>query len=98
VTVAVWETGLASTHSTPGRRPSTASTTAFSLAQLRPRTSRTAVLCSLGLGSMTLPPPPAIGASPGPAGPADQGFARSTSAMVRLAVVARDLPYTAPSL
>lgn len=43
VTVAVCATGLASTRSTPGRRPSTRSTTAFSLAQPRPPTCKTVV-------------------------------------------------------
>jgi hypothetical protein len=42
-TVAVWETGLASTRSAPGRRPSTASTTAFSEPRRMGRTSRTTV-------------------------------------------------------
>jgi hypothetical protein len=43
VIVAVWATGLAWIACTPGRRPSTASTTAFSLAQCTPDTSTTAV-------------------------------------------------------
>ena len=43
VTVAVCATGLASTSPTPGRRPSTCSTTAFSLAQPSPPTCKTVV-------------------------------------------------------
>jgi hypothetical protein len=43
-TVAVCATGLASTRSTPGRRPSTASTTAFSEPRSMGCTSRTAVV------------------------------------------------------
>jgi hypothetical protein len=42
-TVAVWATGLPSTRSTPGRRPSTASTTAFSEPRSIGWTSRMAV-------------------------------------------------------
>jgi CubicO group peptidase (beta-lactamase class C family) len=44
-TVAVWATGLASTRTTPGRRPSTASTTAFCDPRNRGRTSRMTVAC-----------------------------------------------------
>ena len=43
LTVAVCATGLAATDRTPGRRPSTASTTFFSDARNMPETSSTAV-------------------------------------------------------
>src|SRR5215831_797372 len=43
VTLEVCATGLASTRATPGRRPSTRSATAFSLAQFRPPTCKTVV-------------------------------------------------------
>ena len=43
VTVAVCATGLASTAWTPGLRPSTPSTTAFSLARYCPPTCKTTV-------------------------------------------------------
>ncbi|WP_255410869.1 MULTISPECIES: hypothetical protein [unclassified Blastococcus] len=43
MTVAVWDTGFASTLSTPGRLPSTLSATAFSEAQCTPETSSTVV-------------------------------------------------------
>ena len=55
VTVAVCDTGLASTSRTPGRRPSTCSTTAFSLAQPSPPTCRT-VVATLPAGIWPLSP------------------------------------------
>jgi len=49
VTVAVWDTGFASTSSTPGRRDNTASATFFEAAQCTPDTSSTAVRLAVAI-------------------------------------------------